>query len=118
MSDGMKRRTFLKVLGASGAATATVGCSPRAVEKLIPCTGPPEQMVPGVPTWSAGSCHECPAGCGIQVETHEGRATKVEGTPLHPISHGNQCPRGQASVQGLYHPARYTGPSLMEFGVD
>jgi molybdopterin-containing oxidoreductase family iron-sulfur binding subunit len=114
----MKRRTFLKVLGASGAATATVGCSTREVEKLIPYTVQPEEIVPGVPTWYTSTCRECPAGCGIQVETHEGRATKVEGNPLHPISHGNLCPRGQASVQGLYHPDRYTGPSLMEFGVD
>ncbi|HEX6367310.1 MAG TPA: molybdopterin dinucleotide binding domain-containing protein [Longimicrobium sp.] len=118
MSDGMKRRTFLKVLGASGAATATVGCSTREVEKLIPYSVPPEEIVPGVPTWYTSTCRECPAGCGIQVETHEGRATKVEGNPLHPISHGNLCPRGQASVQGLYHPDRYTGPSVMEFGVD
>ncbi|HEU4884746.1 MAG TPA: molybdopterin dinucleotide binding domain-containing protein [Longimicrobium sp.] len=118
MSDGMKRRTFLKVLGASGAATATVGCSTREVEKLIPYAIAPEEIVPGVPTWYTSTCRECPAGCGIQVETHEGRATKVEGNPLHPISHGNLCPRGQASVQGLYHPDRYTGPSVMEFGVD
>jgi anaerobic selenocysteine-containing dehydrogenase/Fe-S-cluster-containing dehydrogenase component len=118
MSDGMKRRTFLKVLGASGAATATVGCSTREVEKLIPYSVAPEEIVPGVPTWYTSTCRECPAGCGIQVETHEGRATKVEGNPLHPISHGNLCLRGQASVQGLYHPDRYTGPSLMEFGVD
>jgi anaerobic selenocysteine-containing dehydrogenase/Fe-S-cluster-containing dehydrogenase component len=118
MSDGMKRRTFLKVLGASGAATATVGCSTGEVERLVPYVVPPEEIVPGVPTWYSSTCRECPAGCGIHVETHEGRATKVEGNPDHPISHGNLCTRGQASVQGLYHPDRYTGPSLMEFGVD
>ena len=118
MSDGMKRRTFLKVLGASGAATATVGCSTGQVEKLIPYVVPPEEIVPGVPTWYSTTCRECPAGCGIHVETHEGRVTKVEGNPEHPISHGNLCLRGQAAPQGLYHPDRYTGPSLMEFGVD
>ncbi|MBW3571311.1 MAG: 4Fe-4S dicluster domain-containing protein [Gemmatimonadetes bacterium] len=117
-SEGMKRRTFLKVLGASGAATATVGCSTREVEKLIPYAVAPEEIVPGVPTWYASTCRECPAGCGIQVETHEGRATKVEGNPVHPVSHGNLCARGQSSVQGLYHPDRYRGPSVMEFGVD
>ncbi|HST59418.1 MAG TPA: molybdopterin dinucleotide binding domain-containing protein [Longimicrobium sp.] len=116
MSDGMKRRTFLKVLGASGAATATVGCSTGQVEKLVPYVVPPEEIVPGVPTWYSTTCRECPAGCGLHVETHEGRATKVEGNPDHPISHGNTCLRGQASVQGLYHPDRYTGPSLSEFG--
>jgi molybdopterin-containing oxidoreductase family iron-sulfur binding subunit len=112
----MKRRTFLKVLGASGAATATVGCSTGQVEKLIPYVVPPEEIVPGVPTWYSTTCRECPAGCGLHVETHEGRATKVEGNPDHPISHGNTCLRGQASVQGLYHPDRYQGPVLSEFG--
>ncbi|HLM67887.1 MAG TPA: molybdopterin dinucleotide binding domain-containing protein, partial [Longimicrobium sp.] len=116
MSDGMKRRTFLKVLGASGAATATVGCSTGQVEKLVPYVVPPEEIVPGVPTWYSTTCRECPAGCGLHVETHEGRATKVEGNPDHPISHGNTCLRGQASVQGLYHPDRYQGPVLSEFG--
>ena len=118
MSDGMKRRTFLKVLGASGAATAASGCSTREVEKLIPYVVSPEEIVPGVPTWYSSTCRECPAGCGIHVETHEGRVTKVEGNPEHPVSHGNLCVRGQASVQGLYHPDRIKGPSLLEFGVD
>ncbi|HEX8392747.1 MAG TPA: molybdopterin dinucleotide binding domain-containing protein [Longimicrobium sp.] len=118
MSDGMKRRTFLKVLGASGAATATVGCSTGQIEKLVPYVVPPEEVVPGVPTFYTSTCRECPAGCGMHVETHEGRVTKVEGNPDHPISHGNLCPRGQAAPQGLYHPDRYTGPSLMEFGVN
>ncbi|HEY0022831.1 MAG TPA: molybdopterin dinucleotide binding domain-containing protein [Longimicrobium sp.] len=116
MSDGMKRRTFLKVLGASGAATATVGCSTGEVEKLIPYVVPPEEIVPGVPTWYTSTCRECPAGCGVHVETHEGRVTKLEGNPDHPISHGNLCPRGQAAPQGLYHPDRFRGPQIMEFG--
>ncbi len=58
MSDGMKRRTFLKVLGASGAATATVGCSTREVEKLVPYVVSPEEIVPGVPTWYSTTCRE------------------------------------------------------------
>ena len=112
MADGMKRRDFLKVLGATGAGAATVGCSTREVERLIPYVIPPEEIVPGVPTWYTSTCRECPAGCGIHVETHEGRATKVEGNPDHPISRGNLCARGQASVQGLYHPDRYQGPVI------
>jgi anaerobic selenocysteine-containing dehydrogenase/Fe-S-cluster-containing dehydrogenase component len=114
MSDGMKRRDFLKVLGVTGAGAATVGCSTGKVEKLIPYVIPPEDIVPGTSTYYTSTCRECPAGCGILVETHEGRATKVEGNPANPISHGNTCARGQASVQGLYHPDRYRGPSLAE----
>ena len=107
MSDGMKRRDFLKVLGVSGAGAATVGCGTSEVERLIPYVVPADEIVPGIPTFYTSTCRECPAGCGIHVETHEGRVTKVEGNPDHPISHGNLCARGQASVQGLYHPDRY-----------
>lgn len=111
MSDGIKRRDFLKVLGASGAAgAATIGCSTGDVDRLIPYVIGDENVVPSIPTWYASTCRECPAGCGIQVETHEGRATKVEGNPDHPVSRGNLCSRGQASVQGLYHPDRQNGP--------
>ncbi|HEX8904945.1 MAG TPA: hypothetical protein VF771_08910, partial [Longimicrobiaceae bacterium] len=113
----MKRRDFLKVVGVSGAGVAAAGCSTQHVEKLIPYVIPPEDIVPGTATFYASTCRECPAGCGIQVETHEGRVTKVEGNPGHPVSHGNTCARGQASVQGLYHPDRYQGPMLVESDV-
>jgi anaerobic selenocysteine-containing dehydrogenase/Fe-S-cluster-containing dehydrogenase component len=116
MPDGMTRRTFLNVLGASG-ATVAAGCGSRGPETLVPYVIAPEEIVPGMPTWYASTCRECPAGCGIMVETHEGRVTKVEGNPAHPVSHGNLCPRGQASVQGLYHPDRYQGPQITEYGV-
>jgi anaerobic selenocysteine-containing dehydrogenase/Fe-S-cluster-containing dehydrogenase component len=117
MSDGLKRRDFLKVLGAGSAGAATVGCTTGEVERLIPYVIPSDDIVPGVPTWYTSTCRECPAGCGILVETHEGRVTKVEGNPDHPISHGNLCARGQASVQGLYHPDRFTNPMVREGGV-
>jgi Fe-S-cluster-containing dehydrogenase component/anaerobic selenocysteine-containing dehydrogenase len=117
MSDGIKRRDFLKVLGATGAGVATAGCSTREVEKLVPYVVAPEDVVPGVPTFYTSTCRECPAGCGIHVETHEGRVTKVEGNPDHPVSRGNTCARGQASVQGLYHPDRHRGPFRVEADV-
>lgn len=117
MSDGMKRRDFLKVVGVAGAGAATAGCSTGEVERLIPYVVPAEEIVPGVPTWYTTTCRECPGGCGLHVETHSGRATKVEGNPDHPISHGNTCARGQSSVQGLYHPDRYQGPQIVEPGV-
>src|SRR5690606_5757853 len=53
---------------------------------------------------------ECPAGCGMDVRTREGRAVKAEGNPLSPISHGRLCARGQASLHGLYDPDRVPRP--------
>src|SRR4051794_9404234 len=117
MADGMKRRDFLKVVGASGAGVAAAGCSTQHVDRLVPYVAAPEDVVPGMSTFYTSTCRECPAGCGILVETHEGRVTKVEGNPGHPVSQGNTCARGQASVQGLYHADRYQGPVLIESDV-
>ena len=106
----VKRRTFLKVLGSAGPAAALTACSPIPPEKIIPFVIPPEDIVPGVATWYASVCGECPAGCGTLVRTREGRAVKVEGNPEHPINRGGLCVRGQSSLQGLYSPDRIQGP--------
>jgi len=106
MADGMERRDFLKVLGVAGGGAALSGCAGGEPEKLIPYVVPPENIVPGVATWYRTTCRECPAGCGMEIRTREGRAVKAEGNPLSPISHGKLCARGQASLHGLYDPDR------------
>jgi anaerobic selenocysteine-containing dehydrogenase/Fe-S-cluster-containing dehydrogenase component len=107
MANGFERREFLKVLGASGAGAALAGCSTgTTAEKLIPYVVPDENIVPGISTWYRTTCMECPAGCGMNVRTREGRAIKAEGNPLSAISHGKLCARGQASLHGLYNPDR------------
>jgi molybdopterin-containing oxidoreductase family iron-sulfur binding subunit len=116
MSDGLKRREFLKVLGVSGAGAGMVGCSTEGVEKLMPYVVPPEEITPGVATWYASVCGECEAGCGMWVRTREGRVVKVEGNPDHPVSGGALCSRGHSSVQGLYNPDRFTGPMARQNG--
>ena len=40
----------------------------------------------------------------------EGRAVKLEGNPLHPVSGGRLCGKGQAAVHALYHPDRVRQP--------
>ncbi|HYD53141.1 MAG TPA: molybdopterin-dependent oxidoreductase, partial [Gemmatimonadaceae bacterium] len=113
---GIKRRTFLKVLGASGAAAATVGCSPEPAGKLIPYLVSPDNTVPGVSNYYATTCRECAAACGIISETRDGRAIKLEGNPAHPLNRGALCARGQAALQGLYNPDRFRGPMIKQGG--
>ncbi len=114
MSDGIKRRDFLKVVGAGGAGASMFGCTTEGVEKLIPYVVPDEEITPGVSTWYTSVCGECPAGCGVWVRTREGRVVKVEGNPGHPISGGALCSRGFSSVQGLYNPDRLTSPMIRQ----
>src|SRR6476659_2401858 len=109
--DGMDRRKFLTVLGATGGGALVLsGCSTSRVEKLVPYLVQSEDQIPGVATGYASSCTECPAGCGVHVRTREGRAVKLEGNPDHPINQGKLCSRGQAALQGLYNPGRIKAP--------
>ncbi len=109
MSDGFSRRSFLKLAATAGAAATIPGCQP-AARHLIPYVVPDENVIPGVPSFYATTCEECPAGCGIVARVREGRVIKLEGNPADPISQGAICARGQAALQGLYNPDRLRAP--------
>jgi Fe-S-cluster-containing dehydrogenase component len=113
---GVKRRDFLKVLGAGAAVTTMIGCGSEKVERLIPYLVSPDQTVPGVSTYYATTCRECAAACGVIAETRDGRTIKLEGNPDHPVNRGALCARGQSALQGLYNPDRYRGPMVRRNG--
>ncbi|MDH4121005.1 MAG: molybdopterin-dependent oxidoreductase [Deltaproteobacteria bacterium] len=60
--------------------------------------------------WSLSVCQQCVGGCGVMVRQMDGRAVRIEGNPLHPVNQGGLCPKGLASLQGLYDPDRLTTP--------
>src|SRR6266850_2919494 len=109
----MNRRDFFKIVATTGAAAATSGCQ-QATEQILPLVVPNENLMPGVASWFATVCRECPAGCGVLARNREGRVVKLEGNPDHPVSQGTLCARGQAALQGLYHPDRFAGPQRRE----
>src|SRR5919197_978670 len=109
----MKRRDFFKIVATTGAAAAAGGCQ-QATETILPLVVPNEQLVPGVAAWFATVCRECPAGCGVIARNRDGRVVKLEGNPDHPVNQGALCARGQAALQGLYHPDRFPGPQRRE----
>ena len=109
---GVKRRQFLKILGASGAGAATIGCGNDHIERMIPYLASPDNVVPGVSSYFATTCRECSAGCGVLAETRDGRVIKLEGNPAHPLNRGALCARGQAAPQGLYNPDRIRSPKV------
>ena len=115
-STGVRRREFLKVLGASGAAATAIGCTNERVEQLIPYLTSPDHTVPGVSTYFATTCRECATACGVVAEVRDGRAIKLEGNPDHPLSRGALCARGQSALQGLYNPDRFRTPMVRQNG--
>src|SRR5499426_1682651 len=92
--------------GCGNDAKELIGAIP---EKLIPYVVPPDGIVPGVASYFATVCRECPAGCGVMAKNRDGRVVKLEGNPSYPVNAGALCIRGQASLQGLYHPDRFRG---------
>jgi Fe-S-cluster-containing dehydrogenase component len=66
----------------------------------------PEGLVPGRPLFFATAYGHDGYARGILVESHEGRPTKIEGNPDHPVSLGATDVYGQAHVLGLYDPDR------------
>jgi anaerobic selenocysteine-containing dehydrogenase/Fe-S-cluster-containing dehydrogenase component len=109
MSEGLSRRSFIKLAATAGAAAAIPGCEP-AARNLIPYVVPDENVIPGMPTFYATVCTECPAGCGLVARVREGRVIKLEGNPADPISQGSICARGQAALQEVYNPDRLSRP--------
>ena len=112
----MERRDFLKLIGITGAGAATACDAKVGPQALIPYVVPPDNITPGIPTWYASTCRECPAGCGTHVKTREGRVIKLEGNPASPVNRGKLCARGQAAHQNLYDPDRLKGPKRLTDG--
>lgn len=53
-------------------------------------------------------CPYCAVGCGTLVSVKDGKIINVEGNPDSPISEGNLCPKGAASIQMATTPLRVT----------
>src|SRR5687767_8837653 len=107
LGDGVSRRNFLRLMGASLAlAGATGGCYQQPDETIVPYVQQPEILIPGKPLFFATAVPFRGYGIGALVESHMGRPTKVEGNPDHPASLGGTNVFMQASVLTMYDPHR------------
>ena len=108
------RRGFLQVMGASLALAglATVPGCRRPDHKIVSFSQDAAgDIVVGKPLYFATSMPIPGGGAeGLLAETHEGRPTKLEGNPLHPINQGKSGVMSQALVLGLYDPDRLKYP--------
>ena len=109
-TNGLSRRDFLRLTGAS-AALAGIGLSAcrRPEAYLVPFTRSAEWAIPGKFLFYATTM-PAPTGTGSAIPliatTSDGRPTKMEGNPLHPISNGATDAFAQASILDLYDPYR------------
>jgi thiosulfate reductase/polysulfide reductase chain A len=103
----MTRRRFLQATGAAGAAAGAGVSSLHGFSTLAEARaaqGSADTVV------TKSICGQCPARCGIDVYTTEGRVHAIYGNPDHPIANGKLCPKGHLGTYVLYDPDRFTGP--------
>jgi len=103
--DKVSRRSFLRVMGASIALAGFAACR-RPVQKILPYSQQPEEVIPGVPLYYASAMPFQDALTGLVVENHEGRPTKIEGNEMHPSSGGSSSIFNQAALLNMYDPDR------------
>ena len=110
LDPGLDRRGFLRLLGASLALAGLGACSRPPQQEIVPWVRHPDQLPPALPRFYASTLACAGDVAGVLVETHQGRPTKIEGNPAHPMSLGATSPAMQAAVLELWDPDRSQAP--------
>ncbi|HXF13207.1 MAG TPA: molybdopterin-dependent oxidoreductase, partial [Terriglobales bacterium] len=54
--------------------------------------------------------HDCPDACGVLITVEDGRATKIQGDPAHPVTQGFLCAKVTKYLDRVYSPDRVLYP--------
>jgi molybdopterin guanine dinucleotide-containing S/N-oxide reductase-like protein len=54
--------------------------------------------------------HDCPDACGVLITVEDGRATKIQGDPAHPVTRGFLCAKVAKYLDRVYSPQRVLYP--------
>ncbi len=109
--DGMSRRRFLALAGASTALAATACDRLDNRGDIVPYVRQPVGTATGEPRLYASTLLSYPGAPPVLVQTREGRPIKVEGNPDHPASAGALGAFGQSATLLLYDPDRLREPA-------
>jgi MoCo/4Fe-4S cofactor protein with predicted Tat translocation signal len=105
LTDQVSRKSFLRVMGASIALAGFAACR-RPVQKIVPFSEMPENMVAGKPMYYATANPFQDSLNGLVVKNNEGRPSKIEGNESHPASGGRSSIYDQAGILNMYDPDR------------
>jgi anaerobic selenocysteine-containing dehydrogenase len=54
--------------------------------------------------------HDCPDACGVLITVENGRATRIQGDPAHPVTQGFLCAKVTKYLDRVYSPERVLYP--------
>ena len=103
--DGLSRRRWLQLMGASLALAGAGGCRWEKTE-LLPFAKRPPGRTPGKVEKFATAMELGGSALGLMVTCVDGRPIKIEGNPKHPSSLGATNAFAQAAILELYDPDR------------
>ncbi len=104
--EHLGRRRFLKIAGAAAGAAAA-GAGVRLLDSSGETAAPETRKV-------ATFCELCFWKCGVLATVENGKVTRLEGHPDHPLARGRLCPRGNGATGLLYDPDRLKTPLIRE----
>jgi anaerobic selenocysteine-containing dehydrogenase len=58
----------------------------------------------------AACSHDCPDACGVLITVEDGRATRIQGDPAHPVTRGFLCAKVAKYLDRVYSPDRVLYP--------
>jgi MoCo/4Fe-4S cofactor protein with predicted Tat translocation signal len=104
--DGVSRRGFLKVMGASMALAGLAGCTKQPDEPIFPYVKAPEDLILGKPMYFATAFPFPTGAIPVLVKSDAFRPIKVDGNPDHPMAKGKSDAMTQGTLLDLYDPDR------------
>jgi nitrate reductase NapA len=108
----MRRRSFLKTVGATTAGIAAYSCADSEEARRL--QGSAGALADADLEWKKAPCRYCGTGCGVQVGVKDGRVVAVRGDEASPVSRGLMCVKGYHLPGMLYGEDRLKYPMLRD----
>ena len=116
LNDGVSRRRWLQLMGASLALGGVTGCRYEE-EQIAPFAFRPQNRIPGIPEKFAALVDFCGVAQPLLATSFDGRPIKLDGNPEHPAVLGSSTAFTQGEILNLYDPCLlYTSPSPRDRG--
>jgi formate dehydrogenase major subunit len=123
MTSHFSRRTFLKGVGVTAAATTVGSLGFGALEEAVAASVRPFKLANTTET--RNTCPYCSVACGVIIyakgDVRKGEQaviTHIEGDADHPTNLGTLCPKGAALKDFVQAPTRLTQPRYRKPGSD
>jgi len=109
--EPVARREFIKLMAASFALAGLTGCEKSPFTTALPYVDQPDAATIGVPRYYATAVTLDGYAQPVLATTYDGRPTKLDGLPGHPVNKGRSDAFMQAAILQLYDPDRAQQPS-------